>query len=73
MIEISLFVIYPYETYQYGSLYEPTSIIIPHVNFQQSDWSNGKVAILNATWQCHTACVSDHITLKFVVEMGHSV
>ena len=38
----------------------------PHVNFQQSDWSIGGVAILNVTRQCLTA-------VKFVVEMGHSV
>ena len=40
--------------------------IIPHVNFQQSDWSIGRVTILNGTRQCLTA-------VKFVVEMGHSV
>ena len=38
--------------------------IIPHVNFQQSDWSIGRVTILNVTRQCLTA-------VKFVVEMGH--
>ena len=48
-------------------------IIIPYVNFQQSDWSNCRLTILNVTRQCHTACVSDHTILKFVVEMGHSV
>ena len=42
------------------------SIIIPHVNFQQSDWSIGRVTILNLTWQRLTA-------VKFVVEMEHSV
>ena len=41
-------------------------VIIPHVNFQQSDWSVGRVKILNVTRQCLTA-------VKFVVEMGHSV
>ena len=40
--------------------------IIPHVNFQQSDWSIGLVTILNVTRQCLTG-------VKFVVEMGHSV
>ena len=41
-------------------------IIIPHVNFQHSDWSIGGVAILNVTQQYLAA-------VKFVVEMGHSV
>ena len=45
-----------------------TLIIIPHVTFQQSDWSNGRSTILNVKRQCHTACVSDYVTLKFVVE-----
>ena len=35
-------------------------IIIPHENFQQSDWSIGRVTILNVTRQCLTA-------VKFVV------
>ena len=42
------------------------SFIIPHVNFQQSDWSIGRVTILNVTRQCLKA-------VKFVVEIGHSV
>ena len=41
-------------------------IIIPNVNFQQSDWSNGRVTILNVTRQCLTV-------VKYVLEMGHSV
>ena len=49
--------------------------IIPHDNFQQSDRSNGRVTSLishsNVTKQSYH--VSDHITLKFVVEMGHLV
>ena len=36
-------------------------------------WSDGRVTILNVTWQCHTVYVSDHITLKFVVELGYLV
>ena len=40
--------------------------IKPHVNFQRSDWSIGRVTILNVTRQCLTA-------VKFVVEMGHSL
>ena len=35
--------------------------ITPHVNFQQSDWSIGRVTILNVTLQCPMA-------LKFAVE-----
>ena len=45
---------------------EPIPFIIPHVNFQQSDWSIGRVTILNVTRQYLTA-------LKFFVEMGHLV
>ena len=41
----------------------PIHIFIPHVNFQQSDWSIGRVTILNVTRQCLTA-------VKFVVKMG---
>ena len=41
-------------------------VIIPHVNFQQSDWSIGRVTILNVTRQCLTVG-------NFVVEMGNSV
>ena len=37
-----------------------------HVNFQQTDWSIGRVIILNVTRQCLTA-------VKFVVENGYSV
>ena len=44
----------------------PFLIIIPHINFQQSDWSIGRVTILNVTRQCLTA-------VKFDEEMGHSV
>ena len=46
-----------------------SAIIIPHVNFQQSDWSNGQMTILNVTRQCHTACVS-YIKLKLLVEQS---
>ena len=42
------------------------AFIIPHVNFQQSNWSTGRMTIFNVTRQCLTA-------VKFVVEMGHSV
>ena len=41
-------------------------IIIPHVKFQQFDWSINRVTILNVIRQRLT-------TVKFVVEMGHSV
>ena len=41
-------------------------IIIPHVNFEQTEWLIGQLTILNVTWQCLTA-------MKFVVEMGHWV
>ena len=40
--------------------------IISHINFQQSDWSIGRVTILNLKRQCLMA-------VKCVVEIGHSV
>ena len=42
------------------------TFIIPHVNFQQSDWSIGGMKILNVTRQCL-------IAMKFVIEMRHSI
>ena len=41
-------------------------IIIPHVDLQQSDWSIGRVTIFNVTRPYLK-------TVKFGVEMGHSV
>ena len=37
-------------------------IIIPHVNFQQSDWSIRRVTILNVTLQCLTVGLKINIT-----------
>ena len=43
------------------------NIIKPHANFQQSDWTNGRVTHMSHTIITRTTYVSDHITLEFVV------
>ena len=62
-------------------------IIIPHVNFQQSDWSNGRVTVLiiiphvnfqQSDWSIGRLTIlnvtrQSLAVVKFVVEMGHSL
>ena len=62
-------------------------IFIPHVNFKQPDWSNGRVTILiiiphvnfqHSDWSIGRVTILNVtrqciMAMKFVVEMGHSV